>query len=57
MVVRRWWWRLAVIVNGNRGLGGWVRPFLALAGLLNLLKGWKEERQMSAHTSFKLLST
>lgn len=30
LVVRRWWRRLAVIVNGSRGLGGWARPFLAL---------------------------
>lgn len=26
----RWWRRLAVMVNGSRGLGGWAGPFRAL---------------------------
>lgn len=26
VVVGRWWRRLAVMVNGSRGLGGWAGP-------------------------------
>lgn len=30
VAVGRWSKRLAVMVNGSRGLGGWAGPFLAL---------------------------
>lgn len=30
VVVGRWGRRLAVMVNGSRGLGGWAGPFRAL---------------------------